>query len=121
MTKTRDADREPFTLRYGPLEAMLSRLMDVSGKAIVTRFRKLRPKFAADGLLTDTGNRVDYDLSRILAIVQQRVPGDVVEVELEHGKHHGWEYEVKVLTAQGRVREVKLNARSGEVRKVEDD
>jgi uncharacterized membrane protein YkoI len=45
----------------------------------------------------------------------------VVEVELEHGKHHGWEYEVKVLTAQGRVREVKLNARSGEVRKVEDD
>ena len=60
-------------------------------------------------------------LSRILAIVQQRVPGDVVEVELEHGKHHGWEYEVKVLTAQGRVREVKLNARSGEVRKVEDD
>ena len=60
-------------------------------------------------------------LSRILAIVQQRVPGDVVEVELEHGKHHGWEYEVKVLTAQGRVREVKLNARTGEVRKVEDD
>ena len=53
--------------------------------------------------------------------MQQRVPGDVVEVELEHGKHHGWEYEVKVLTAQGRVREVKLNARTGEVRKVEDD
>jgi uncharacterized membrane protein YkoI len=26
-----------------------------------------------------------------------------------------------VLTAQGRVREVKLNARTGEVRKVEDD
>ena len=60
-------------------------------------------------------------LSRILAVVQQRVPGDVIEVELDHGKHHGWEYEVKVLTAQGRVREVKLNARSGEVRKVEDD
>lgn len=60
-------------------------------------------------------------LSRILVLVQQRVPGDVVEVELEHGKHHGWEYEVKVLTAQGRVREVKLNARTGEVRKVEDD
>ncbi|GAA0254013.1 PepSY domain-containing protein [Rhodanobacter caeni] len=60
-------------------------------------------------------------LSRILPIVQQQVPGDVIEVELDHGKHHGWEYEVKVLTAQGRVREVKLNARTGEVRKVEDD
>lgn len=60
-------------------------------------------------------------LSRILAIVQQQVPGDVIEVELDHGKHHGWEYEVKVLTAQGRVREVKLNARDGTIRKVEDD
>ena len=60
-------------------------------------------------------------LSRILAIVQQRVPGDVVEVELEHGKHHGWEYEVKVLTAQGRVGEVKVNARTGAERSVDRD
>ena len=59
-------------------------------------------------------------LSRILPIVQQQVPGDVIEVELDHGKH-GWEYEVKVLTASGRVREVKLNARDGTVRKVKDD
>ncbi|MHB1059763.1 MAG: PepSY domain-containing protein [Rhodanobacter sp.] len=59
-------------------------------------------------------------LSRILQIVQQQVPGDVVEVELDNGKH-GWEYEVKVLTAAGRVRKVKLNAGNGMVRKIEDD
>jgi uncharacterized membrane protein YkoI len=59
-------------------------------------------------------------LSRILPIVQQQVPGDVIEVELGHGKH-GWEYEVKVLTASGLVREVKLNAGNGTIRKVKDD
>jgi len=59
-------------------------------------------------------------LGHILPIAQKRVPGDVIEVELDHGKH-GWEYEVKVLTATGRVREVKLNAATGAIRKVEDD
>jgi uncharacterized membrane protein YkoI len=59
-------------------------------------------------------------LSRILTIVRQQVPGDVIEVELDHGKH-GWEYEVKVLTASGLVREVKLNAGNGAIRKVKDD
>lgn len=60
-------------------------------------------------------------LSRILEKVHARLPGDVIEVELEHGSHHGWEYEVKVLTADGRVRKVKLNAGTGVVRKIEDD
>lgn len=59
-------------------------------------------------------------LSRILAVVQQKVPGDVIEVELEHGQH-GWEYEVKVLTAKGEVRKVHLNAGDGTIRKVKDD
>lgn len=59
-------------------------------------------------------------LSRILAIVQQRVPGDVIEVELDR-KHGAWRYEVKVLTSTGRVREVKLNASTGAVLEIEDD
>lgn len=62
-----------------------------------------------------------FPLSRILKIVQKRVPGDVIEVELKHSDHHGWEYKVKVLSANGRVREVKLNAGNGVVRKIEDD
>jgi uncharacterized membrane protein YkoI len=60
-------------------------------------------------------------LSRILEIVQKSMPGDVIEVELKHSDHHGWEYKVKVLSANGRVREVKLNAGTGVVRKIEDD
>jgi uncharacterized membrane protein YkoI len=56
-------------------------------------------------------------LTRILAIAQAKVPGDVVEVEFKGGPV----YEIKVLTASGRVREVVLNARSGDVIKVEDE
>lgn len=60
-------------------------------------------------------------LNHILQIVQRRVPGDVIEVELDHSKKHGWEYEVKVLTPTDRVLEIDLNARTGDIRKIEDD
>lgn len=59
-------------------------------------------------------------LVRILAITEKEVPGDVVEVELEReaGK---LVYEITVLTAGGRVREVILDARTGVILKTEDD
>ncbi|HKS58376.1 MAG TPA: PepSY domain-containing protein [Steroidobacteraceae bacterium] len=59
-------------------------------------------------------------LQRILAIAQEKVAGDVIEVELE-SKHAALVYEIKVLTQSGRVREVKIDARSGAVLSVEDD
>lgn len=59
-------------------------------------------------------------LARILETVHERVPGDVIEVELERDDGI-WEYEVKVLTAAGRVRKVELDARDGTVRKIKDD
>ncbi|MDP3801754.1 PepSY domain-containing protein [Brevundimonas sp.] len=59
-------------------------------------------------------------LARILSIVAARVPGDVIDVELER-KDNRWRYEVKVLTSTGRVREVKLNARDGAILEIEDD
>ncbi|MCR6662881.1 MAG: PepSY domain-containing protein [Luteimonas sp.] len=60
-------------------------------------------------------------LGRILQIVQERVPGDIIEVELDLSDKHGWEYEVKVLATTGRVLDVDVNARTGEIRKIEDD
>lgn len=59
-------------------------------------------------------------LVRILALAQQAVPGDVIEVELER-KHDVLVYEIKVLTQTGRVREIKLDARTGSILKIEDD
>ena len=59
-------------------------------------------------------------LAQILEVVQRRVPGDVIEVELDR-EDSGWEYEVKVLTPTGQVRKITLNARNGAVVKIKDD
>lgn len=59
-------------------------------------------------------------LTKILAIAEQRVPGDVIEVELED-ERRALVYEIKILTSTGRVREVKIDARTGVVLKIEDD
>jgi uncharacterized membrane protein YkoI len=57
---------------------------------------------------------------KILAIANRQVAGDVIEVELEDEKG-ALVYEIKILTSTGRVREVKIDARSGQVLKIEDD
>jgi uncharacterized membrane protein YkoI len=59
-------------------------------------------------------------LAKILAIAQQNVPGDVIEVELET-ERASLVYEIKVLSQSGRVREIKIDARSGTVVTIEDD
>lgn len=59
-------------------------------------------------------------LPRVLAIAQKHVPGDVVKVELDY-EPTGIKYEVKILTASGRVREIEINAKTGSIIKIEDD
>ena len=59
-------------------------------------------------------------LPRILALAQAQVAGDVVKTELETHKGR-LIYEVKILTATGRVREVTLDARTGDTLSIEDD
>jgi uncharacterized membrane protein YkoI len=59
-------------------------------------------------------------LVKILAIANEQVPGDVIEVELEDEKKM-LIYEIKILTSTGRVREVKIDARTGQVLNIEDD
>jgi uncharacterized membrane protein YkoI len=59
-------------------------------------------------------------LAKILAIAQEKVAGDVIEVELE-SKRGALVYEIKVLAQSGRVREIKIDARNGTVLKIEDD
>lgn len=68
MTETSVSSSATFTIKYGLLEHLLQDIVGGRQSAIVSRFRKLRPKLAADGLLTETGNHVAYDLKRILAI-----------------------------------------------------
>ena len=62
-------------------------------------------------------------LVKILAIAEQHVPGDIIEVELEQegDSTKPLIYEIKVLTKTGRVREIKIDARTGAVLTIEDD
>ncbi|MFC5520656.1 PepSY domain-containing protein [Polaromonas jejuensis] len=57
-------------------------------------------------------------LSRILAIVAERVPGEIIKVELE-GKR--LQYKLKVLAPDGRVRKMRLDARSGATLSIDVD
>lgn len=60
-------------------------------------------------------------LEKILDIAAMQVPGDVIEVELERRKDRTLIYEIKILTQSGRVREIKIDARTGVVLTIEDD
>lgn len=75
----------------------------------------------------------DHELARRLvesgeiralpAIVEQvaiTVPGKVLEVEFESEKGV-YKYELKILRPDGKVQEVEVDARDGQVLKIEDD
>jgi uncharacterized membrane protein YkoI len=58
-------------------------------------------------------------LTRIQAIVQQRYPGELLEVELDDGDSPS--YEIRVLQKSGRILEIEVDARSGRVLDVDED
>jgi len=57
-------------------------------------------------------------LERLLADAETRFPGRVIEVELDQDDD---EYEIEILMRDGRVVELKYDARSGRLLKVEID
>lgn len=78
---------------------------------------KLRRKQAQQEAFAAMQRGEILPLNKILAIALAKVPGDVVEVEFKGGPI----YEVKVLTASGRLREVVLDARNGNLIRIEDE
>jgi len=60
-------------------------------------------------------------LSQILAILSSTQDGEVVEVELERSKSGRLFYEIKVLGANGRVRELLVDAKTGLIIKTETE
>lgn len=57
-------------------------------------------------------------LPAVLERLQREVPGQVLEVELEHDRGR-WIYEIKLLTPAGQLTKVKLDARTAEVLRVQ--
>jgi len=72
------------------------------------------------GMSEGVRNGTLIPLARALDIAAGHLPGEVLKVELEN-QHGRSSYEIKVLADNGRVREIKLDARSGEVIEIEDD
>lgn len=68
----------------------------------------------------DAVTRGDFlPLDRILTIVGRSYPGQLVELELEM-EDGQWVYEVEIVTTDGRLIEVDLNAATGEILDVDD-
>jgi uncharacterized membrane protein YkoI len=59
-------------------------------------------------------------LAAIIAKVRPQVPGKVIEVELED-EDGTLVYDLKVLSPQGRLQEIEVDAATGKILKIEDD
>lgn len=66
-------------------------------------------------------DRQRLPLARILEIAQAEVPGEVIEVDLDDDDDEVPEYEVTILTPEGRTIEIKLDAWRGTILEVEED
>lgn len=60
------------------------------------------------------------DLATAIGLTLKEVQGDVLKVELEN-EDGRYVYEVNILATNGRVREVKLDAKDGSLIDIEDD
>jgi uncharacterized membrane protein YkoI len=58
-------------------------------------------------------------LADILAAVRAKLPGEVagVEIEREDGR---WRYEIRVVDDEGRLYDVHIDARSGEIEQIKE-
>lgn len=73
-----------------------------------------------DDALAAVEARQSLPLTRIFQIAQTAVPGEIIEVELDR-EDGRLIYEVDILTSTGRLRQVEIDARTGEVLDVEDE
>jgi uncharacterized membrane protein YkoI len=58
-------------------------------------------------------------LSEILAVTREKLPGDVIGVEIER-EDGRWRYELKVIDGQGHLFEVYVNAQSAVVERIKE-
>ena len=60
-----------------------------------------------------------HSLADILNTLRGKLPGEVAGVEIEH-KGGRWRYEFRVVDSQGRLFEVYVDARSGEIERIKE-
>lgn len=101
--------------------------VSASSIALYEYFRPARGYWneAGDGLhgsrATDDARKgSQLPLEQALDLAAKYLPGEVLKVELENKRGRSI-YEIKVLTGNGRLREIELDARTGDVLEIEDD
>lgn len=60
-----------------------------------------------------------HSLADILNTLQGKLPGEIAGVEVER-KDGRWRYEFRVVDSQGRLFEVYVDARSGEIERIKE-
>lgn len=60
-------------------------------------------------------------LMEIMDNLKAEFPGQIIGVELEVKKNGTFDYEFKVLTAEGKLKEVKVDAATAKILTIEDD
>jgi uncharacterized membrane protein YkoI len=58
-------------------------------------------------------------LADILGALRGKLPGEVAGIEIERSHGH-WRYEFRVVDSQGRLFDVYIDARSGEIEEIEE-
>jgi uncharacterized membrane protein YkoI len=58
-------------------------------------------------------------LADTLGAIREKLPGQVVGVEIEH-ENGGWRYEFRVVDSKGRVFEVYVDARTSEIGRIKE-
>jgi len=53
-------------------------------------------------------------LDQVLRVIRDRVPGEIVEIELEREEDR-WIYEVEIIDQSGRMRDVLVDAKNAEI------
>lgn len=106
-----------WKLFVAPIGALLT-LVAMTSTAMADRGRGRHGDH--DDALAAVEARQALPLTRIFQIAQTAVPGEIIEVELDR-EHGRLIYEVDVLTSTGRLRQVEIDARTGEVLEVEDE
>jgi uncharacterized membrane protein YkoI len=57
-------------------------------------------------------------LSEVLAVARDKMPGEVVKIELDRDDGM-WVYEIKILTPSGKRREIEINAQTLAIIKID--
>jgi uncharacterized membrane protein YkoI len=98
--------------------------MVVAGAALVAAAPRMADARDQDELRRDEVRRAVesgeiHSLTDILSTLRGKLPGEVAGVEIEH-EGGRWLYEFRVVDSQGRLFEVYVDARNGEIERIKE-